>query len=374
MKKIFLMASLAAMCACGPKVTVTVENTLDFSRSSELVEIPASQLAALTLGEGQTWVVTRGGEAVPSQLTHDGLLIFPCRLAGGEKATFTVKAGTPTEIPSRVAGGVRAGGNGDVTWENDRVAFRLVGAAQGAEEGSSNGIEPLYKRTEEPVMEKWLAEAASGDLAGREDAGTGLADYTVGHTLGAGAMAPYANFRLFPNTGHTSAEVVDNGPLRVTLRVKYPDLVLTEDYTVSDEREISLDAGMQLTRVVQRLGFGGGMTVAAGFPLHGAVADSVKFNEVGDDAMMLREPATGRSRGVYLGLVFPDGMMNVFRDNSTDVPHALGLGLYDPAKGGYTYYTGYAWERWGEWTGESFSRYLTNFTASRLTPLVVTVR
>lgn len=372
MKKLLLFATVASLCACSPKATVTVENTLDFGRAPELVEIPVGELG-IELTEGQAYVVTRGGETVVSQVTHDGLLLFPCGLAKGESATFTVKAGVPQQFPAKTHGRFVPERHDDFIWENDRVAFRTYGAALRAVDGPSNGIDALYKRTDQLVLEKWYADYLDKKISYHDDNGTGLDDFKVGRTLGAGAMAPYANYTLYLNSNFIGQELLDNGPLRTTFRLVYPGMAL-ENLAVSETRTISIDAGMQMTRVVERYDFPTPMTVAAGFPLHGDNPEDAVFQKVGSDALMIEEPATVKSAGVRFGIVFPDGVRNIFRDSSSGTPHILALGVYNPSDRGYTYYTGYCWEQAGEWTSDRWARYLENFALSRKNPLVVTIR
>ncbi len=132
MKRIILFAVVAAVvCACsqGPKVTLTVENQLAIDRSAELVEISVDKLSAIPLGEGETYVVRSGSKTVPSQVTHDGLLLFRSGLGANEKATFTVKAGAAQEFATKTKGRLAPERFDDFIWENDRVAFRIYGEA-----------------------------------------------------------------------------------------------------------------------------------------------------------------------------------------------------------------------------------------------------
>ncbi len=125
MKKISLFAAAAVIvCACAPKTTVTIDNTLTIDRSAELVEIPTSGLRTVTLAEGQTYVVTdASGEVIPSQVTHDGLLVFQSGLGAGEEAEFKIEAGAPREFPVKTRARFAPERFDDMIWENDRVAF-----------------------------------------------------------------------------------------------------------------------------------------------------------------------------------------------------------------------------------------------------------
>ncbi len=377
MKKIFLLtATVAAMCACAPKVTITVDNTLPIDRGAELVEIPVSGLNALPLAEGEAWVVKRDGQTIPSQVTHDGLLIFQSSLGANEKATFTVTAGTPVEYPVKACARFAPERFDDMVWENDRVAFRIYAAALMAKDGPSNGIDALYKRSENMVIDAWYEGELQRGESYHDDHGTGLDDYNVRRSLGAGAAAPFVDGELVLNSNFTSHEILDNGPLRATFRLSYPDLGIGAT-TAAETRTISLDAGSQLSRVTQEYGVSTPLTVAVGFPLR---TPEVKWRSEGS-TLMVEEPATRKASGVFLGAVLSvsfEATMHTY----TVVPPATGVGVYHHALAlvpytpgtPFTYYTGFGWEKWGDWTAESFSRYLADFSTARNTPFVIAIK
>lgn len=73
----FILAPLllGAGSQCADALTVTVNNNLDFPRQDEMVEISADSVAVL-LGSRYCRVAGPDGTEIPSQLTHDGLLVF----------------------------------------------------------------------------------------------------------------------------------------------------------------------------------------------------------------------------------------------------------------------------------------------------------
>jgi hypothetical protein len=377
MKKILFAALAAAMCACAPKVTVTVENTLPIDRTAQLVEIPVADLGAVALADGQTWVVSRDGQVVPSQLTHDGLIIFQSGLGAGEKATFTVKAGAPQEFPAKTKGRFAPERMDDFIWENDRVAFRIYGAALVAKDGPSNGIDALYKRTDEMILDKWYEDYfAQPSISYHDDNGTGLDNFDVKRTLGAGGAAPFINDTLLLNSNFTGQELLDNGPLRTTFRLTYPQLVIN-GAPASETRTISIDAGSQLSRVVQEWGVTAPITAAVGFTMRNP---DVRYTANGN-TLMVEEPATRAASGVFLGAVLPEEFagaveneyVNTDPERTATYRLVLATQNYTPGTP-LTYYTGFGWEKWGGWNAESFNQYLTNFAASRRTPFIITIK
>ena len=380
MKKISLFAAAAVIvCACAPKTTVTIDNTLTIDRSAELVEIPTSGLRTVTLAEGQTYVVTdASGEVIPSQVTHDGLLVFQSGLGAGEETEFKIEAGAPREFPVKTRARFAPERFDDMIWENDRVAFRIYGAALMAKDGPSNGIDALYKRSADMVIDRWYVDELQNGLSYHDDHGTGLDDYNVKRTLGAGGAAPFLDGKLILNTNFTGHEILDNGPLRSTFRLTYPDLEIN-GAKVSETRTFSIDAGSQLTRVTQEYGVAEPVTVAMGFPMR---TPDVNWWLAGEEALTLvvEEPSTQKSSGVLLGAVLPS-RFTVIENEYEIAPPAIGAGFYrhilarvDYTPGTpFTYYTGFGWEKWGDWTAEGFNLYLSNFAKAVRTPLVVTI-
>ncbi len=369
---IFLAALLEAVVllggvACAPKgaIEVRVENPTEVDRRVELVEVEVAKLGRVVLAEGQAWVVKNAaGEVVPSQVTHDGLLVFPSGLGSGKRAVFAVEAGERGEFEAKTYGRVAPERYDDFIWENDRVAFRIYGAALIPIDGPSNGIDALYKRVEQPILDRWYGDSVEKGLSYHDDNGTGLDDYKVGRTLGAGGMAPRVDGKLVLNSNYVEQELLDNGPLRTTFRLTYPVLEVG-GVTVAETRTFSIDAGSQMTRVMQEYGGAGRMQVAVGYPRH---AEEVEYEAWGD-VVMVNEPATRKASGVYLGLVVPGGIEEVVANSEG---HILALAVYDGKP--MVYYTGFGWERFGDWTAERFEEYLRDFDQAVRSPLKVRVR
>jgi hypothetical protein len=381
MKKLtFLTALLAvSLCACAPKVRVEVENPLAIDRSAELVQIPTFAFSKkIALSEGETYQVSTGGEVIPSQVTHDGLLVFQSGLGTSEKATFIIKAGAPQEFAPKTYGRFAPERMDDFIWENDRVAFRIYGTALIAKDGPSNGIDALYKRAEEPVLDKWYADYFSEPrLSYHDDHGTGLDNYNVKRSLGAGAAAPFVGGELLLNSNFTGWELLDNGPLRTSFRLTYPEMEIN-GAPASETRTFTLDAGSQLTRVEQEWGVSEPISAAVGFVLR---SGEVQYGAA-ENVLMVGEPDNDKVQGVYLGAVLPDAFGDVTL-HEYEVPepaigageyrHVLAVAPYTPGSP-LTYYTGFGWEKWGDWTSDSFADYLVAFASALDNPLIVHIK
>lgn len=229
------------------------------------------------------------------------------------------------------------------------------------------------------VVDGWIQRYLRGEGSYHDDYGEGLDDYKVGRSLGAGAMAPYVDGKLILNENFRTAEIVENGPLRTTFKLTYSDLI-GDSKSYSESRTISIDAGSQLTKIVQEYGFEEPVPVAAGFPLH---ADNMEDKYQGTDRwLVLDEPATAKSSGVYLGLVFTEPVlapvMNEYtvpegEKNAGVYKHVLRELVYNPGEP-LTYYTGYGWKEFGFEDSESFRRYLENFASALDAPFAVSYK
>ncbi|NDW18848.1 DUF4861 domain-containing protein [Dysgonomonas sp. 216] len=381
MRKYFALFAVAALLAsCAPKeMKITVENPSDFDRTVEMVEVPVDAIKAkVDLAEGQVYqVVNQAGEIIPSQVTFDGKLIFQGNLKAGETGTFTIKAGAIETFEAKTFGRFIQERKDDFAWENDRVAFRAYGPSLIASDGPSNGFDAWFKRTNALIIDKWYKDDLAGKASYHEDHGEGLDDYKVGRTLGAGAMAPYVNDSLWLNENYASQEVLENGPLRTTFKLVYKDITV-DGQTYSESRTISIDAGSQLSKVVQSYGnLKTPIAVAAG--LVKRENDSIIVSAA-KDYIVYAEPKSSKADNIYLALVFPENfdkdvidtyaIMNPKTQKPDLYSHVLAVATYQPDSP-VTYYTGYGWSKFGFPTLNDFEVYTSNFAKALKQPLAV---
>lgn len=347
MKKLFLTALLLAFgtqAHAQKKHTVVVTNPHGVELREAMVEVDAA------LGN----VVTdEQGVEIPSQVTYDGKLIFQPLMGLHKKRRFFVRHGTPQEYPRHTFGRAYPERYDDFAWENDRVAFRIYGAALKPIDGPSGGIDAWYKRTDKLVLDRWYARDLAGQGAYHLDHGEGLDDYKVGPTLGAGGMAPLVDGHLRLPENYERAELLESGALRTTFKLWYAG---------GDTRTISIDAGSRLTRIVQEFA-SAPERVAAGFPMR----EGMEMESEGE-WLMVREPDTELSKKVFLGLVIDNRQVDE------------GVGMVDdhfvlaiPYKGAVTYYTGYGWGL-ARVNQAGFVRYLKQFDRHLKNPLKVRVK
>jgi len=372
MKKLclILIATLLLAGCADDRVKVTIENTLPFDRIAETVEIPIGDITG-KLGEADPsgLVVTDSkGTEVPSQLIYEGepapkSLIFQAAIRAGAKEVYYIGKGVHQEYEAKAYGRFVPERMDDYTWENDRIAFRIYGPALIAKDGPSNGLDVWIKRTDKLVIDRWYAEYLAGKNSYHDDNGEGCDCYKVGRTLGAGAMAPYVDDSLWLAINFETWERLDNGPIRTSFLLTYPPF-LVRDVMVTETRTISLDAGSQLTRVIEEYtGIEDEFTVAAG----------IVKREEGSPLLFPQERSAisyrldGGEGGItYVGTVLTSQAAAVI---DTD-DHLLIVTRYQPGTP-LTYYTGAGWSKWGFESDAAWVRYIDEFSQRLQSPLTV---
>lgn len=298
MKKVFLFVAAVLLClACneaGRTVSVTVSNATSLERSGEMVEVSMGEVSSkLHLPDtAQIVVVDAEGQQVPYQITSDEKVIFPVTVQANGSAVYTIKVGIPQECPVKACGRYYPERVDDVAWENDLTAFRAYGPAlqETGERAFGYDIWTKYNTTEPVVEARYEGElnpdmkAKIGELgktdpkAAQElyrsvsyhvDHGNGLDCYKVGPTLGGGTTALMAGDTIVYPYCYAIQEILDNGPLRFTVKLVYNPLVVKGDSTIIETRIITLDAGSYCNKtVVSYTNLKETMPLAVGIVLH----------------------------------------------------------------------------------------------------------
>ncbi len=412
-----IVAILLGVLLCGTsmaadKVKVTVSNNQNFARSEELVEIPAVELRAKLDTQSALVVTDADGKEVTSQLTWDGMLIFPVAIPAKGKAVYYVAAGTPAQYESKVFGRQFPERVDDIAWENDRVAFRCYGPALQKSGERAWGYDIWNKRTDKLVVNdryageldpdiakavKKLRARGENDLADdlynavsyHVDHGNGMDCYKVGPTLGAGTTAMLENGGKdihYPKC-YTSYEILDCGPLRFSVKLVY-GLEKVDGNDVTEIRVVSLDAGSQMNKcVVAYFGLPKEAPIATGIIVHNENPSAYVLNQksgfmgyedLGDPNQYKEKYRAKQNRDfgqIYVGTVFTQPKTSMEFRGGEGLPGACGHILaISPYEGEYTYYFGSGWSRnpntrfqtLGDWEA-----YLLRFSQQVQNPLKV---
>lgn len=408
MKKYFSLSLLALLAACGPKqstdFTVTVTNDLSFDRA-EMVEVPISEVAKKVqlIDEEQYIVLDAEGNQVAYQITYDDNLLFPVNVKAGDKAVYTVAVGEPIEAEPLVYGRHYPERVDDIAWENDRTAYRAYGPALQAKGERAFGYDAWVKRVPGLVVEQRYANELNSDtqaeiarlrkerkhdeanelyhsVSYHVDHGNGLDCYKVGPTLGCGTAALMQGDAILYPYCWKEYEILENGPLRFTVKLTYNPLVVGKD-SVVETRIISLAQGSQLNKtVVSYAGLSKAAPVATGLVIH--PENPTAYVLEGDKGYIAYADLTDNVNNgngiIYVGAVMPEKVTEakaqMFADKEAKERgasgHVLAISNYKPDTE-YTYYWGSGWSKYGFDSMEAWTTYLDRYAQSVRNPLKV---
>ncbi|MCF6403808.1 DUF4861 domain-containing protein [Chitinophaga filiformis] len=378
MKRIFLLLMATGIChssllasstkhAVAAPLSITIKNPSAIARNEELVEIPYARLHAVT---GPFKLINKQtGKELPYQLAYEGapqpqLLLVQVSVPAHGNVVITAVPGKPAPVVSRTYARFVPERKDDFAWENDRVAFRMYGAAlENFPAENAHGVDVWTKRTSELVLNKWYK---TNDY--HHDNGQGLDYYHVGMTLGGGDIAPYMNDSIYYPRNYRTWKVLDSGPLRCTFQLGY-EAWQVGSTTVSVVKTVSLDAGSQLNKMTVQytLKQGDSLPVVAGIvkrPAPGTILLDEKTGIAG-----YWEPEHGADGITGVGLVLPvhQGPMEVTAQHL--LAHAKAS-----AKQPFVYYFGAAWNKAGRYTSAAqWFTYLQTFAEKLSAPLEINI-
>lgn len=411
MKKTFsFLTILALMSACGQQkgtdLTVTVSNDQAFTRAEEMVEIPLSDIAKRVqlIDEEQYIVLDADGNQVPYQITYDDNLLFPATVEAKGKATYTICVGEPIESEPFVYGRHYPERVDDIAWENDRTAYRAYGPALQAKGERAFGYDAWVKRVPGLVVEQRYANELNPDtqaeiarlrkerkydeandlyhsVSYHVDHGNGLDCYKVGPTLGCGTAALMNGDAIVYPYCWKTYEILENGPLRFTVKLTYNPLTVGSNEDVVETRIISLAKGSQLNKtIVSYEGLKQTTPVATGLVIHpenttGYLLEADKGYIAYAD---LTDNVNNDNGVIYVGAVMPnkvkEAKASLFADKEAKERgasgHVLAISNYAP-ESEYTYYWGSGWSKYGFDSMEVWKAYLDRYAQSVRNPLKV---
>lgn len=403
---VFALGSL--MAHAEDKVTITVANTLKEARV-EIVEADLAKVQHKLNAKDNIVVTDADGKEIPSQMTYDGKLIFQAGVGSKGKSVYYAKAGSPQKYEARAKGRLFTERGDEFGWENDRVAYRIYG------HGGAVGYDLFNKSTSELMLDYWYASEQNKEMRsinkqlhdrGYHDLadqvynafcyhinhGKGMDCYTVGPTLGGGANALLnADGSLFMPKCYKSYEILDQGPLRFTVRLTYPEAEY-EGQKVTESRVITLDAGSQFNRVaVSYAGLAKPTAMAAGTVVHKSNPTAyvlcpdngyIGYEDLGDASVYnakYRDELAKQMGHIYIGLLFPDKSVTTTfqaRENGIATGHIIGKTTYKPNTS-YVYYFGSGWNQNAE-TGftdlTAWEAHLSKEAKAVRNPMRVTVK
>ncbi|MHC1704205.1 MAG: DUF4861 family protein [Tenuifilaceae bacterium] len=371
-RNLFIVIFCFAFFGCSSKneIKITVKNSLNIKRVNETVEITISDISKyLGSVDSKTLVVfDEAGKEIPSQLIFMGektpqKIIFQVTVNEKGMSSYTIKEGKPKDYPKKAFGRFIPERYDDYAWENDKIAFRIYGLALIPKDGASNGIDVWMKRTDKLVIDRWYGDYLAGKISYHKDYGEGCDCFKVGRTLGAGGMAPFVNDSLWLGINFQSFQVLDNGPIRTSFKAFYPPFYV-DDKRITETRTISLDAGSQLTAIVEEFdGIESSMLVASGIAKRKEGQTLIQNIEKGFVTYKLDNGENGIT---YLGVVLTSKVIDI-KENKN---HLLMSTSYSKGEK-LMYFTGSGWNKWGFETDSDWNSYVDEFSNKIANPLIV---
>jgi hypothetical protein len=185
---------------------------------------------------------------------------------------------------------------------------------------------------------------------------------------------------LYPYCYRTQ-EILDNGPLRFTLKLEFNPLTVHGDSNVVETRLITLDAGSYLNKtVVSYSNLKNAMPVATGIVLHdnGPVVTDAAHGYItyvdptdhpdGSNGQMFMGAAFPAPVQQAKVVLFPEKEKKELRAGADG--HLLAISNYEPGSC-YTYYWGSAWSKGAIKTSDAWNKYMAQYAQEVRSPLMV---
>ncbi|WP_202552076.1 glycoside hydrolase family 88 protein [Ginsengibacter hankyongi] len=348
---------------------LSLHNKTGLHRKEEVIAVPYNEFISKTKSDkNKKFKIFNSltGEEIPFQLEYRGNkipvnVLIQVSLSPGSKLYAETAAEDPSEFKIKTYARFVPERYDDFAWENDRIAFRVYGAALEKTNENAYGQDVWAKRTPALIINKWYKTADY-----HVDHGEGLDFYEVGFSLGAGSSAPYVKDSIYYSKNFRKYKILDNGPLRSTFQLDYNDWNV-DGKIVDEYKIISLDAGSQLNKIETVYSFKDKreLPVAIGIVEH-AGNGTMLLNER-DGIMGYWEPQHGKDGSLGIGSVIlePVLQMNVSH-------HHLLTIIKTESKKPLVYYTGATWDKAGMITSsKEWFEYLENFKTELERPVLI---
>jgi rhamnogalacturonyl hydrolase YesR len=136
--------------------------------------------------------------------------------------------------------------NGNICWENDRIAFRVYGPP--VKHRVSSGIDIWTKSVDYPIVSKWYNDNNMGKSY-HEDHGEGNDFYHVAYGRGLGGTAIWRNGKPFISQPYTTHRILKNTVDEIEFELNF-DAWDAGGIKVSEKKVISLKMGTNFCKVV----------------------------------------------------------------------------------------------------------------------------
>lgn len=352
--------------------TISIANNSKMERKDAVVSIEWKEVLAKFPKTDITnfkVIDSESKKEVPFQLEYKGekdvqnLLV---QVSVGEKATVQlgIEKGKPTPIEPKTFARYVPERLDDFAWENDKIAFRTYGKALEGTKGDAYGLDVWVKRTDKLVINTRY----KGDKY-HVDNGDGMDYYHVGHTLGAGNIAPIVKDEVIYSKNYHRYKVLDNGPLRTSFILEY-DAWKVDGIDVTATKKVTIDAGSQMNKIEVNYDFAGkdSLSLVVGIikrPQQGSMLLDEK-----EAITAYWEPQHGEDGTTGVGVILATPVTGTSITKDQILTHTT----YKKGQS-FVYYMGAAWDKGGEIkdSGKWFS-YLRGFKNQQKNALKVKIQ
>ncbi|MGK7397246.1 MAG: DUF4861 family protein [Candidatus Cyclobacteriaceae bacterium M3_2C_046] len=136
-----------------------------------------------------------------------------------------------------------------ITWENDRIAYRLFGPDVRNEVGS--GIDIWVKSVDYPIVDKWYKLNVEGKNY-HTDRGEGYDFYDMGKYRGCGGLAIWHENKPYVSETYSNFKIIKNQDDAVVFDVQYEPWKVN-GFEVSEKKQIEMVKGTNLFKVTSTL-------------------------------------------------------------------------------------------------------------------------
>ena len=391
MRTLLLILAMMGCVSMGAQRKIVFTNPTGAQRH-EVVEVDNAQC---TMHNAQLVIRDAFGIEQPWQRTHDGKLLLYVSVRPHGEATYTIEEGTPATMKQYVFGKYYPERADDISFENDRMGFRIYGPETQRRGEKAYGIDLWVKHSSELLVDSLYrlefskhpeiaelrkqgrteeADRLTTETSYHLDHGAGMDGYGVGPTLGCGTPALMVGDSICYPWCYEKYEILDNGPLRFTLRLDFGETVI-DGMKVREHRLMTLDHGSNFCKMtVWYDGLERPVSLAAVFAIRMADTESVVLE---DDCIHYADPTIDPERHnsqIYVALLFPQKpdviCMKPFKE-PVGANYGHGLGIVSGYMGQpYTYYIGMAWSDFDVRSQAEWQLRISQFKDGMARPLV----
>ncbi|MDQ6530950.1 DUF4861 family protein [Flavobacterium sp. LHD-85] len=369
---ILLFCALPSALIAQNKTGITITNNSALDRKETVTAIRWKDiLVSYPQIDTADFVVinSKTQKQIPFQLEHKGQsaiqnLLVQIDLKAKSSLQLFIQKGKPEKFTPKTFARFVPERLDDFAWENDKIAFRAYGKALEKTEGDAYGFDVWVKNTSKLVL---------NDRYKRNDYhidhGDGLDYYHVGHTLGAGNMAPFVKDTIRYSGNYHQWKILDNGPLRTTFQLIY-DSWNAGGIKVKATKTISIDAGSQLNKIENNYTFDdkNPLPVVVGI-IRRDKQGIMDLNEQ-QGIMSYWEPTFEKEGTTAVGAILSTPAQKMWVDKE-QLLALTSVRNNEPI----VYYSGAAWDKAGQITNsKQWQDYLDHFNQELQNPLIVNVK